>query len=153
MEASSGEKAPLTWEITPSRCTDLGSLPSSSRNCPCHTALFPEGRKEAAQGTTASFPGYSCVARSVLATASALAPSRAPRVPVKGQPGQSLRGGCRLGTGATALPREVTRVGLWMRETPPGLAVIHTPSLPGAPLGAYSGRRAGNGFLSAGLVA
>lgn len=48
--------------------------------------------------------------------------------------------------GATALPREVTCVGLWMDEkTPPGMAVIHTLSLPS------SGRRAGNGFLSARL--
>lgn len=39
--------------------------------------------------------------------------------------------GWRLGMGATALPREVTCVGLWMDEkTPPGMAVIHTLSLP-----------------------
>lgn len=93
VEASSSEKAPLTWEITQSCHADhLGSPPISSRAEPSLPHLPLPWRKEAAPGTSASFPGRSHVVHSVLATALALGPSRALHVPVKGQPGQGQWG-------------------------------------------------------------
>lgn len=126
--AGSSEKAPLTWEITQSCHADhLGSPPISSRAEPSLPHLPLPWRKEAAQGTSASFPGCSHVVHSVLATALALGPSRALRVPVKGQPGQTQRTVAGWAREAHTLPHEAMCVGLWVRKTPPGFAQVSHP--------------------------